>query len=70
MASYPLGFRLAQAIGLTGAAWLAGKPFRCLFSAGCEVIHCRCYINQRSAESSRHMLIKYSVTPGQVTLVG
>ncbi|KAJ6108087.1 DUF1772-domain-containing protein [Penicillium sp. IBT 18751x] len=25
MASYPLGFRLAQAIGLTGAAWLAGN---------------------------------------------
>ncbi|KAJ5149495.1 hypothetical protein N7448_001073 [Penicillium atrosanguineum] len=25
MTSYPLGFRLAQGIGLTGAAWLAGN---------------------------------------------
>jgi hypothetical protein len=24
MASYPLGFRLAQAIGISGAAWLSG----------------------------------------------
>lgn len=33
MASYPLGFRLAQAIGLTGAAWLSGKSTICFCSA-------------------------------------
>lgn len=25
MSSYPFGIRVAQAVGVTGAAWLAGK---------------------------------------------
>lgn len=33
MTSYPLGFRLAQAVGLTGAAWLSGKSTICFCSA-------------------------------------
>lgn len=31
MTSYPLGFRIAQAIGLAGAAWLSGKLPLCFF---------------------------------------